>query len=240
VTRFDEDLKAFADEMVVTMRQEDGVGLAATQVGKTIRLAVVDVTGGEGEAYVLINPFITWSSDDKAVEEEGCLSLPGIPRYKISRPARVTVRAYDCAGKEFTIEKADGLLARAMQHEIDHLNGIMYVDHLSASAETTQRQTQETGEIRWRNRVTPCLSPLRSRAVSSHVLISQYLSRILRLRRFPKSRKSRSRRSLSNRKNPPQFRNLRYRILTPLISPLPSARARLLCCLKLRSRQAGF
>ncbi|MCU0608694.1 MAG: peptide deformylase [Chitinispirillaceae bacterium] len=131
VTRFDEDLKAFADEMVVTMRQEDGVGLAATQVGKTIRLAVVDVTGGEGEAYVLINPFITWSSDDKAVEEEGCLSLPGIPRYKISRPARVTVRAYDCAGKEFTIEKADGLLARAMQHEIDHLNGIMYVDHLS-------------------------------------------------------------------------------------------------------------
>lgn len=130
VTVFNDELKRLAGEMAETMREKDGVGLAATQVGKLIRLAVIDVTAGEQEPICLVNPVITFSSKEIVEEEEGCLSIPTI-RLKVKRPAQVSIEAKDLQGKTIAMEKAEGLLARALQHEIDHLNGIMFVDHVS-------------------------------------------------------------------------------------------------------------
>jgi peptide deformylase len=130
VTVFNEELKLFAGEMAETMREKDGVGLAATQVGKPVQLAVIDVTAGEREPICMINPVISFSSEEFVEQEEGCLSIPAI-RLKVKRPARVSVKAQDLRGKSFSIEQAEGLLARALQHEIDHLNGIMFIDHVS-------------------------------------------------------------------------------------------------------------
>jgi peptide deformylase len=131
VVSFDEKLKSFVKGMIETMIEQDGVGLAAPQVGESIRLAVIDPTGGVSDPYVLINPEITFLSDEKVDADEGCLSLPDIT-LKINRPARVSVKALDENGKEYIIENAEGLLARALQHEIDHLDGLMIVDHVSA------------------------------------------------------------------------------------------------------------
>jgi peptide deformylase len=131
VISFDSSLKEFVSEMIETMIEKDGVGLAAPQVGEAIRVVVIDTTGGEAEPIVLINPEFIAKSDELEEAEEGCLSLPGID-LKITRPKIVTVEAYDAEGKKFVIQDADGLLARALQHEIDHLNGIMIVDHISA------------------------------------------------------------------------------------------------------------
>jgi peptide deformylase len=130
VTVFNEELKQFSREMAETMRAKDGVGLAATQVGKSVQFAVVDVTAGEKEPFVLINPEIIWSSTEIADEEEGCLSVPAI-RLKVKRPASVSVRALDINGKAYTIEKAEGVMARALQHETDHLNGVLFIDRVS-------------------------------------------------------------------------------------------------------------
>ncbi|NLE02667.1 MAG: peptide deformylase [Fibrobacter sp.] len=132
---FDEKLKQFVKDMIETMRVEDGVGLAAPQVGESVQIAVIDITAGEGTPYVLINPVIFESSEDNVTAEEGCLSLPGIT-VNVTRPAKVSVRAFDENGTEYEIRNADGLLARALQHEIDHLNGIMIVDHISALQKT--------------------------------------------------------------------------------------------------------
>jgi peptide deformylase len=131
VTVFDEQLKRFVDEMVETMYEEDGVGLAAPQVGRSIRLAVIDATAGESPPIVLINPRITWSSEEVGDYEEGCLSIPDIS-INVSRPVSVSVEAQDVQGTPFVIEKATGLLARALQHEFDHLEGILFVDRISA------------------------------------------------------------------------------------------------------------
>ncbi|MBD3242974.1 MAG: peptide deformylase [Chitinivibrionales bacterium] len=130
VEQFDENLKRFADEMLDTMVEKDGVGLAAPQVGKSVRVAVIDTSGGEEEPYVLVNPEITWMSEETEDYEEGCLSIPEI-RLNVKRPARCSVRALDASGNEYRIEQADGLLARALQHEIDHLDGILFVDRVS-------------------------------------------------------------------------------------------------------------
>ncbi|MBN1603423.1 MAG: peptide deformylase [Chitinispirillaceae bacterium] len=131
VTVFDSSLKNFLTEMTETMIEKDGVGLAAPQVGESVRIAVIDVTGGEKEPLVLINPEFIEKSEELEEAEEGCLSVPGI-HLNITRPKTVSVRAFDSEGKEFFIKDADGLLARALQHETDHLNGIMIVDHISA------------------------------------------------------------------------------------------------------------
>lgn len=127
---FDEQLRSFVEEMKETMVMRDGVGLAAPQVGESMRLVVVDTTGGEQPPLVLINPQVVESSDESEDYEEGCLSLPDI-NLKIERPRNVTVRAQDVDGNTFTIEHAEGLLSRALQHEIDHLDGILIVDHVS-------------------------------------------------------------------------------------------------------------
>lgn len=131
ITVFGGELKRFADEMVGTMREKDGVGLAATQVGTSIKLAVIDTSGGEREPYILINPEITFASEEIREEEEGCLSVPTI-RLMVQRPAVISVKAESVDGKEYSIERAEGLLARVLQHEIDHLNGILFIDHVSS------------------------------------------------------------------------------------------------------------
>lgn len=130
VEKFDEELQGFVDELIETMEYEDGVGLAATQVGICRRIAVINATGGQEQTYVLINPEIVYSSQEKEDYDEGCLSIPGIT-LSVNRPCVVSVKAQDAKGQQYLIENAQGLLARALQHEIDHLNGIMFVDHVS-------------------------------------------------------------------------------------------------------------
>lgn len=138
VERFDDELREFVERLAQTMHVKDGVGLAATQVAVPLRVAVVDVTDGEQPPLVLVNPLIVWSSPESGDYEEGCLSVPDI-NLCVRRPVEVSVRACDAEGSEYHIEKAGGLLARALQHEIDHLDGILFVDRVSS----LQRQLVE-------------------------------------------------------------------------------------------------
>jgi peptide deformylase len=117
--------------MFATMYRAPGIGLAAPQVSKSLRLIVVDLMPNDKkQPYSLINPEIVATSEEHAIREEGCLSLPG--QYAdLSRPARIKVRYLDETGAKRELE-ADGLMAACLQHEIDHLDGILFVDHLSA------------------------------------------------------------------------------------------------------------
>jgi peptide deformylase len=128
--KFDAELAQLAEDMFATMYAAQGVGLAAPQIGKSLRLAVVDVSAGKNaEAkIVLVNPEII-HAEGEVREEEGCLSIPGFRGYVI-RPQFVTVRAQDLKGETFEI-RGENLLARAFCHEIDHLNGILFLQHLS-------------------------------------------------------------------------------------------------------------
>ncbi len=130
VTKFDAELQELAEDMFPSMYAAQGVGLAAPQIGKSIRMAVVDVTNGKNPEgrIVLVNPEITHAEGEKR-EEEGCLSIPGFRGYVV-RPQFVTVRAQNTKGEEFEIRGED-FLARALCHEIDHLNGILFLQHLS-------------------------------------------------------------------------------------------------------------
>jgi len=130
VTKFDSELEELAEDMFATMYAAQGIGLAAPQIGKSIRLAVVDVTSGKNpEAkIVLANPEVIHGEGEKR-EEEGCLSIPGFRGYVV-RPHFVTIRAQNAKGEPFEIRGED-LLARAFCHEIDHLNGILFLQHLS-------------------------------------------------------------------------------------------------------------
>lgn len=129
VTEFDDRLRKLAADMVETMHVAPGVGLAAPQVGVELRLAVVDTSVGEdpSQIHILINPQIV-RREGLETESEGCLSLPGISD-KVDRPTSVTVRAVDLEGKPMEIN-AEGWLARVVCHEIDHLDGILFTDHL--------------------------------------------------------------------------------------------------------------
>ncbi|HXT23976.1 MAG TPA: peptide deformylase [Candidatus Eisenbacteria bacterium] len=130
IMQFDAELEELAEDMFASMYTAQGVGLAAPQIGKSIRLAVVDVTGGKNpEAkIVLVNPEIIHGEGEKR-EEEGCLSIPGFRGYVV-RPQFVTIKAQNIKGDQFEIRGED-LLARAFCHEIDHLNGILFLQHLS-------------------------------------------------------------------------------------------------------------
>lgn len=130
VKKFDAKLEQLAEDMFASMYAAQGVGLAAPQIGLGIRLAVVDVTSGKNpEAkIVLVNPEIIHAEGEKR-EEEGCLSVPGFRGY-VLRPQFVTVKAQDARGETFEMRGED-LLARAFCHEIDHLNGILFIQHLS-------------------------------------------------------------------------------------------------------------
>ncbi|HWP85179.1 MAG TPA: peptide deformylase, partial [Terriglobia bacterium] len=130
VTVFDKELARLLDDMFESMYAAEGVGLAAPQIGISKRIAVIDISFGKDPKakLVLINPEII-STEGRQNEEEGCLSVPGF-REKVKRPARATVRAQDARGKEFTMT-GEGLLARAFCHETDHLNGRLFLSHLS-------------------------------------------------------------------------------------------------------------
>lgn len=124
-------VRALIPRMFAAMYKAPGIGLAAPQVGVGLRLAVVDLMPNDQLApIVLVNPEITAVSAELATREEGCLSIPG-QFAEVSRPARVKVRYHDAEGARREIE-AEGLLAACLQHEIDHLDGVLFVDHISA------------------------------------------------------------------------------------------------------------
>ncbi len=126
ITEFDEAVRMLSDAMLDTLEEADGVGLAGPQVGVSKKIFVVHIRGEK--PIVFINPSIIATSIETGVYEEGCLSIPGV-YHDVVRPLRVTIQAQDVNGKAFTIE-ADGLLARVIQHENDHLYGKLYIDHL--------------------------------------------------------------------------------------------------------------
>jgi peptide deformylase len=123
------EIRSVIDDMVQTMYAAPGVGLAAPQIGVPLRIFVVDVTAGRssGELIVMVNPEFV-ERDGMQVEDEGCLSLPGF-NASVVRPARTVVRGLDREGRERTVE-GSGLLARAFQHEMDHLDGTLFIDRL--------------------------------------------------------------------------------------------------------------
>ncbi|MGB3562335.1 MAG: peptide deformylase [Thermoanaerobaculia bacterium] len=130
VDEFDGELEKLAADMIETMHAAPGIGLAAPQVGVDTRLTVVDVSVGENEQelHILVNPELL-EEHGQIVDVEGCLSIPEITD-KVARPEKIRIRAQDLAGKPFELEVAE-LVARAICHEIDHLNGVLFVDHLT-------------------------------------------------------------------------------------------------------------
>jgi peptide deformylase len=131
VVKIDGEVKKLVADMFETMYQAPGVGLAAVQVGVPKRVVTIDATRGEEEKQpvALINPEIVWSSDEKSVHEEGCLSIPDFID-EVERPVKVKARFLDLDGRTIEVE-AEGLFARVLQHEIDHINGVLFIDHLS-------------------------------------------------------------------------------------------------------------
>jgi peptide deformylase len=132
VTKVTDEIRALAADMLDTMYDAPGIGLAAVQIGVLKRLIVVDVAGKDEpkNPMVLINPEVVWTSDEEfRIHEEGCLSIPDYYE-EVERPAQVRVRFMDLDGKTQEIE-ADGMLATCLQHEIDHVNGVLFLDHLS-------------------------------------------------------------------------------------------------------------
>ena len=130
IDRVDEEIKTLAQDMLETMYAAPGIGLAAPQVGVNLRLIVLDLSGGEetGHQMILTNPEVT-EQEGTQEAEEGCLSVPGFTAL-VERPSRVHVIGQDLEGSPLEID-ADGLLARALCHEIDHLDGILYLNRLS-------------------------------------------------------------------------------------------------------------
>ena len=134
VKRYNEQLRALVTDMIDTMHAANGLGLAAPQIGVPLQVAVIEMPANEEEGtsaqlYVLCNPEIVKARGEE-VEEEGCLSLPGYVG-QVTRAATVTVKAFTSEGKPIRV-KGEGLLARALQHEVDHLDGILFVDRLES------------------------------------------------------------------------------------------------------------
>jgi peptide deformylase len=140
VTHFDASLHRLLDDMLETMRDAPGIGLAANQIGVPLQVAVIEL---EETITELINPQIVRASGE-VIDWEGCLSVPGFVA-EVSRHAKVTVKARDRHGKEFRV-KGEELFARALQHEIDHLNGILYIDYLE-SLEELVRVSERPSEV---------------------------------------------------------------------------------------------
>ena len=131
VAAVDDDTRRLIEDMFDTMYEAPGIGLAAIQIGVPRRVITMDLAKKDDpkEPAVFINPEIVSSSDETAIYEEGCLSIPDYYE-EVERPARVTVRYLDGEGRPREVE-ADGLLATCLQHEIDHLNGVLFIDHIS-------------------------------------------------------------------------------------------------------------
>jgi peptide deformylase len=131
VKAIDGDIKKLVADMFETMYDAPGIGLAAIQVGVPKRVVTMDLSKKEEEQkpHVFINPELLWASDEKSTREEGCLSIPEF--YEdVERPSKVKVKYLDLDGKEHELD-AEGLLATCLQHEIDHLNGVLFIDHIS-------------------------------------------------------------------------------------------------------------
>lgn len=145
VTNIDHFTVELIKNMFDTMRNANGIGLAATQVGIDQSIFIVDLSQVEdyekSKPMVLINPKILDLSDKKSIIEEGCLSIPNV-RYEVERPESIYINYFDTDLKEYTIE-ADKLLARVMQHEQDHLNGILFTDHLDDFAKKKLKKSLE-------------------------------------------------------------------------------------------------
>ena len=131
VKKVDREIKVLVDDMFETMYDAPGIGLAAIQVGIPKRVVTMDLAKKEEghQPRVFINPEILWTSEETATYEEGCLSIPEFYE-EVERPAQVRVKYLDLEGREQVLE-ADGLLATCLQHEIDHLNGVLFIDHIS-------------------------------------------------------------------------------------------------------------
>jgi peptide deformylase len=131
VTSVDADVRRLAEDMLDSMYAADGIGLAAIQIGVPRRVLVMDLVrkDGRSEPRIFVNPKILWSSKETALYEEGCLSVPDIWE-DVERPAQIRAEYLDSEGVLQTLE-AEGLLATCLQHEIDHLEGVLFVDHLS-------------------------------------------------------------------------------------------------------------
>ena len=131
IDKVTDEVRALAAEMLETMYDAPGIGLAAIQIGEPVRLVVIDVAKKDEERspLVLVNPEIVWSSPELSVYEEGCLSIPEYYE-EVERPAMVTVRFLDAQGAECEMT-AEGVLATCLQHEIDHINGVLFIDHIS-------------------------------------------------------------------------------------------------------------
>jgi len=131
VKRVDSGIRALADDMFETMYDAPGIGLAAIQIGVAKRVLVMDLSKKDEaqRPQVFINPEITWRSEETSTHEEGCLSIPDYYE-EVERPQRIKVKYLDLDGKAHEIE-ADGLLATCLQHEVDHTNGVLFIDHIS-------------------------------------------------------------------------------------------------------------
>ena len=140
VSKVDHSIQRLLDDMTETMHAAPGIGLAGNQIGQLLRVVVLDV---EDSAFQLVNPEIA-RSEGSVVIEEGCLSLPGY-YGDVRRPERVTVRALNRNGKPIKIH-ADGMLARALQHEIDHLNGVLFTDRLASLSDLRYVSPSEEAE----------------------------------------------------------------------------------------------
>jgi peptide deformylase len=138
VESFDESLVRLTEDMLSTMRDNEGVGLAANQVGRLKRVLVAAV---EDEEYVIVNPVLTHMAETTEKGPEGCLSIPGI-QVEVERPTAVTVSGQDVSGKPLRIEASD-LLARVLQHEVDHLDGVLVLDR-------TDRESRKAAMREWR------------------------------------------------------------------------------------------
>ncbi len=141
VETFDESLARLAEEMMATMREREGVGLAANQVGRLKRILVAAV---EDQEYVIVNPTIVETAQSIEKDLEGCLSIPGI-QVEVERPTAVTISGQDASGAPLHLE-ASGLLARVLQHEVDHLDGVLILDR-------TDRQSRKEAMREMRERL---------------------------------------------------------------------------------------
>ena len=128
VKTVDRRIRKLVDDMIETMHDAQGVGLAANQVGVSLRVAVIQLPGDD-KAMVLINPKVMRMEGEREMDGEGCLSVPGF-RGAVKRAEKIRVRALDINGKEFRVRAADDLLAQALEHETDHLDGVLYLDRL--------------------------------------------------------------------------------------------------------------
>jgi peptide deformylase len=131
VAKVDGEVRRLIDDMLETMYAADGIGLAAVQIGVALNVIVMDIDqrDGKNNPRVFVNPKLVWTSEETATFEEGCLSVPDIWE-EVERPARIRAEYLDRDGDKQTLE-ADGLLADCLQHEMDHLSGVLFIDHLS-------------------------------------------------------------------------------------------------------------